>query len=595
MACQAIADAAEHSFDDQSTFADAMMDAGCIPAVMEHCRAHPSLSPNVAVSMRAIRFIARGHKERIAACVATNVIPDVSQAMARFPLNAVVQTWGAATYQALSWLNGADVQKQISETHGVKLLIAMLQIHAAPRVLMQACTAAANVTGNLDNKTAFGVLGGVQALVDVLKNHGDDPRVSQEVCGTLRHVTSSHQENKRLCGVLGAVAAVVESLRRFKDDAAMVEDAFGALWNMTGTPENRGRFGDCGGVEVLVEAFNGHLDNQEVCEQACGAIWNMTANNVANKAKCGSAGGVEAILSALRRHRSASASLAKQACGALCNLACNDDNVRRAVAADAFVDVVAVLREHMDQRLTAVQSCRSLMNLTCESANAAKCAAAGGVPLLVEFLRRYKDDVEAVRQCCGALMNITCHGPSAVLCASAGGAEAIVEALRAQAADLGAAKRGCWALCHVAGANDAAKTRCVAAGGPQAIVLALRKHPTPAGQDVAKQACRAIAAITESGTTVPATLSACGEAGCVEAVVDSLMLHISTDTVVENCCRAMVNLVQGCEANLLKCGMAGGIDALERAVRLRTGARSKALNSAENALTVMTVHIGEQV
>ena len=70
----------------------------------------------------------------------------------------------------------------------------------------------------------------------------------------------------------------------------------------------------------MVKALNVHWNEIEVAKQACGAIRNLAFNNDANRTKFGVCGGCEVVVKALNVHWNEK-EVAEQACAAIWNLA----------------------------------------------------------------------------------------------------------------------------------------------------------------------------------------------------------------------------------------------------------------------------------
>jgi len=66
-------------------------------------------------------------------------------------------------------------------------------------------------------------------------------------------------------------------------------------------------------------------------EEGCAALSNLCYDDENNR-RAGAAGGVEAVVEALKAH-SADARVQEEGCVALCNICYDDENKRRAVAA----------------------------------------------------------------------------------------------------------------------------------------------------------------------------------------------------------------------------------------------------------------------
>ena len=106
---------------------------------------------------------------------------------------------------------------------------------------------------------------------------------------------------------------------------------------MRWTDESKVKAGKAGGIKAVVKAINAHIDSPSVCEAGCGALWNMINGNgkntdkeseckalqwngtAENQIKAGAAGGIEAVVKAIKTHINNS-SICKLGCGALCNM-----------------------------------------------------------------------------------------------------------------------------------------------------------------------------------------------------------------------------------------------------------------------------------
>ena len=69
-----------------------------------------------------------------------------------------------------------------------------------------------------------------------------------------------------------------------------------------------------------------------------------------NRKAIASAGGIDAVVSALRSHGGSHAGVAEQGCGALRNLAVDDDNEKAIASAGGIAAVVSALRAHGKRR-----------------------------------------------------------------------------------------------------------------------------------------------------------------------------------------------------------------------------------------------------
>ena len=74
-----------------------------------------------------------------------------------------------------------------------------------------------------------------------------------------------------------------------------------------------------GGITTILSAMKTHSSNATVQEKGCGALWNLALNNDNNRVMIADAGGIDAIQSAMENH-SLNAMVQQYGCGALKNL-----------------------------------------------------------------------------------------------------------------------------------------------------------------------------------------------------------------------------------------------------------------------------------
>jgi hypothetical protein len=231
-----------------------------------------------------------------------------------------------------------------------------------------------------------------------------------------------------------------------------------------------------------------------------------------NRAVVASAGGIDAVASAMRRHADV-AGVQEQGCGALANVADgNSANKSTIVRGDGVAAVVAAMRRHIDVAAVQEQGCRALLLFSFDSAaNQAAVATAGGVEAVIAAMRRHADTSAVQREGCGALRNLTFNSDEAVslvdarvgtdsveaavsalrrlnrrwkdhprraAVAAAGGIDAIVAAMRRHASEAGVQEQGVAVLLNLA-LNDANVGLMVAAGGRDVVAAAKRAHRSP--------------------------------------------------------------------------------------------------------------------
>jgi hypothetical protein len=95
-----------------------------------------------------------------------------------------------------------------------------------------------------------------------------------------------------------------------------VEKACRALWNIAGNADNKVKVAGAGGIEAVVEAMRDHASNASVVENACDALAIIAWSDDAIRTRVADKGGIELLQACLKKH-SSSVDVHKQACSAI--------------------------------------------------------------------------------------------------------------------------------------------------------------------------------------------------------------------------------------------------------------------------------------
>ena len=86
--------------------------------------------------------------------------------------------------------------------------------------------------------------------------------------------------------------------------------------------ENRVKIAEAGGIQAIVEGMDKHKEHAGVQEHGCWALQNL-ADNAENQVKIAEAGGIQAIVEGMEKHKE-NEDVQHYGCGALVNLATNN-------------------------------------------------------------------------------------------------------------------------------------------------------------------------------------------------------------------------------------------------------------------------------
>ena len=100
----------------------------------------------------------------------------------------------------------------------------------------------------------------------------------------------------------GGIEAVVDALKQHPSNIIVQQDGCSALWNLApNSNDNQKAIAAAGGIEAVVAALTQYPDN--VQQIGCNALWGFAANNDNHQKSIAAAGGIEAVVAALMEHR----------------------------------------------------------------------------------------------------------------------------------------------------------------------------------------------------------------------------------------------------------------------------------------------------
>ena len=101
---------------------------------------------------------------------------------------------------------------------------------------------------------------------------------------------------------------------------------------------------EAGGIDAVVSALRSHGGSHAgVAEHGCWALRNL-AVNADNQKTIAEAGGIEMILSVMKKHGASNAGVAKQGCGALWSLAANNAHNKTTIAAAGGIEIILSMK-----------------------------------------------------------------------------------------------------------------------------------------------------------------------------------------------------------------------------------------------------------
>jgi tetratricopeptide (TPR) repeat protein len=201
---------------------------------------------------------------------------------------------------------------------------------------------------------------GLERCVELMELHHNVGSVQQSLLGA----AGIFADNKEVRTTSAeAVPLVIKSMRRFPGLLRLQANAVGYLWQLTVGHKDEddlcSKVANCGGIGLICQAMKTFPHQKDLQRSACGALRNLACDDDTFKALVVKAGGLPAIVNAMRSHP-LDAKLQEHAIGALKNLC---DTIGRATlcARQGGVEaIVGALKKYQTIDGVVVQGCMVL-------------------------------------------------------------------------------------------------------------------------------------------------------------------------------------------------------------------------------------------
>jgi len=277
-----------------------------------------------------------------------------------------------------------------------------------------------------------------------------------------------------------------------------VSDAAWALRDLVMKTKTNAKLAvEAGGLEAIVQALRQRPNSEAVQWKASGALGCLIAHNTQLQTSAGQVGGVELLISALRGHP--------------------NSVVVQDKASEALRHIVA--HGHEENQALARQ--------------------AGGIEAVIVAIQHHSESEALQKNASGALGGLVLNDHESQLRASlAGGIDALTQTLKIHLDSESVQARATEALGHLLARNKDNQRAASQAGAVTAVVGALRKYRT--SKKVQLKALYALSSLVVDNTE---SQRLAGEAGGIAVVLSALTSHPSSDAVQERACEALAYLV----------------------------------------------------
>ena len=474
-------------------------DAGAVGAVLAGMIAHISNASIQESGLKALSNMAAGDPSNLAKACGTGAIEAIVNGLGAHVSNAAVQARGCEVIKYIAEHGASQVFKAV-DAGAIEAVVAAMQAHSSDGdVVFASCDTLVGILWtDYDLCVRAGRAGAVAAVVNALPAQVNE-RVATLCLGTLNTLLLRNTHNKVMADIFGAIQIVVTSMRAHSHSGRLQTEGCVLLERMTSNADN-----SLTGPGLI--PFTKHI---------------AFSDRVSRTAKAVSAGGIEAVVSAMYRHAE-SCSMQTQACKALSSMTLNSaDNRVRACGVDAVEAVVNAMCKH-------------------------------------------EDDIHLLEAALSALVNLTlnCAGNQEDAGPGSGAVEAIVAAMRTSVVHAGVQRYGLWALKILVGSDDHNCLDASCAGAIPAVLAAMRVHTS--NVDVQEYGCCVLGNLAMNDTDDRWEASILG---AMQATVTAMRAHASHMGVQEFGCRALACMVDENPYNAMEGDCVGAKAAVEDAMR----------------------------
>ena len=305
--------------------------AACFRALSVHA-ASPAVLERACA---ALRLLAAPHGNR-AACAGAGSVAAVVAALRAHPGHAGLQASACGALRVLAW--DAGTKAAAVDAGAVEAVVTAMRAHPQHAGVAEAACGALKSLAAHSSARVRGAKA-ADVAVEVLRTHGSTPGVCSEACGAIANLCVGQPQNGARATQAGAAAAVVAALTRHAELGDVAEAGAAALWALAGCgdPSSRISCVEHGALPALVGAMRTHQASLPLQVVACSAITHFAQGLSTGATEVAAAGGVDALLSALRLHGN-SAALQESGFDALFTLCDRGglDVARRALQAGAL-------------------------------------------------------------------------------------------------------------------------------------------------------------------------------------------------------------------------------------------------------------------
>jgi hypothetical protein len=358
-------------------------------------------------------------------------------------------------------------------------------------------------------------------------------------CRLYWSLASNEDVARRLMETPAAAISVVDAIERFHkrpEAASLVEAAYGALANMARVCQDQQIFRDIGMIARAVQSIQSFHYDEALYVEAC-ALLGVLANDRQNFPQFEDLEAVT-VLSKLMHHYNHNATLQEEALYALVCLTNGSESSKSALASEASIgSVVRVMRDRNATPAIQELAC-TLISSLCVLENAAEIAVTNGaIDCILAVLKEHPNERRIQEAAFCALRNITSHGTGVDVFLKPNTAKILLSAMNDSKDSVTAQLNACCMLWNVCAKATKDPSSLVDAGAIMLIVRAMQSHMESG--EMLEMACGALWCLIDQSDSRKKELLGCG---AIDAVTCALVMHPKEAATLEKACGLLANV-----------------------------------------------------
>jgi len=316
---------------------------------------------------------------------------------------------------------------------------------------------------------------GFEVIVSAMGKCSKDAMAQTNACKVLFIASASGEDLQIAIGHAGGIEALVDAMREFDDDVIVLEGCLLALSNLCIPEENLNYALEGELIELAVNAMSKNVENCGLQEHGCAVLANLAVQMEAQR-RIRNCGGCDTVVVSMVVNPM-DIGVQCQALVALRNLCVRDEENKVVLANAGAIDVVIqAMQNHRDDATIQGAGSWVLGIIGMNEDNKIYIGEHGGAQVIVRSMWVHADDTGVQEKACRALWTLSVHPQNRFTILEVDAIPAIVAAMQNHAAEPNIQERGCGVLCNMAANDDELKIQIVEDGALDVIVMAMVLH-----------------------------------------------------------------------------------------------------------------------